>query len=93
LTGSEIVQIISLVLTAVVSIVTLLVRARIIALEGEISELKSVLVEANQMIISQGLTITELSQSLAMSKPEKRMVDKPLDWQGFPPYREGDKPK
>ena len=85
MTGSEIVQIISLVLTAVVSIVSLLVRARIIGLEGEVKKLGETLTVANQMIIDQGLTITNLSQQLAMSTHDKRNPDKPQTWQGNPP--------
>lgn len=69
MTGSEIVQIISLVLTAIVSIVGLLVRARIIGLEGEVRKLNETLTAANALIIDQGLTITALSQQLAMERP------------------------
>jgi len=88
MTGSEIVQIISLVLTAVVSIVTLLVRARIIGLEGEVKKLNETLVLANQMIIDQGLTISQLSQHLAMATPTKQRQDKPETWKGNPPYNQ-----
>lgn len=88
MTGSEVVQIISLVLTTVVSIVSLLVRARIIGLENEVKKLGETLTLANEMIIKQGLTIANLSQQLAMSVPTKTRQDKPQDWQGSPPYRE-----
>lgn len=88
MTGSEIVQIISLVLTTIVSIVGLLVRARIIGLEGEVKKLNETLTIANQMIIDQGLTITQLSQHLAMVAPDDKRKDKPLTWQGNTPYNQ-----
>lgn len=69
MTGSEIVQIISLILTASVSIVTLLVRARIIALEGEIKDLNQLVTAQNQLILSQGQTIDKLSSQLVMLTP------------------------
>ena len=71
MSGSEIVQIVSLVLTAVVSIVSLLVRARIIALEGEIKDLGETLKAANVLILKQGNTIDAMSaQILAMAEPK-----------------------
>ena len=87
MTGSEVVQIVSLILTTAVSITTLLVRARIIGLEGEVKKLTETLTIANQMIIDQGLTITQLSQQLSMSTPDKSKTDKDGTWQGNPPYR------
>lgn len=71
MSGSEIVQIVSLFLTATVTIVGLLVRARIIALEGEVAELSSTIQEANRMIISQGHTISSLNQELTMKRDSK----------------------
>lgn len=79
MSGSEVVQIVSLVLTAIVSIVTLLVRARIIALEGEVKELNVIIKAANALIVSQGVTINELAQRRVMEK------DKP--YEAMPPYR------
>lgn len=79
MTGSEIVQIVSLVLTAIVSIVTLLVRARIITLEGEVKELHETLKAANALIIDQGVTINTLSAWRTMEK------DNP--YEAMPPYR------
>lgn len=79
MTGSEIVQVVSLVLTAVVSIVTLLVRARIIALEGEIKELNVIIKAANALIIEQGVTINTLAAWRTMQK------DAP--YETMPPYR------
>jgi len=89
MSGSEIVQIVSLVLTAVVSIVSLLVRARIIALEGEIKDLGETLKAANVLILKQGDTIDAMSaQILAMAGPK---TIKPIEkgWEGNPPYRKG----
>lgn len=60
MTGSEIIQIVSLFLTAIVSIVTLLVRSRIIALEGEITSLKAVVASSHAIILQQFDTIKEL---------------------------------
>lgn len=87
MTGSEIVQIVSLVLTAVVSIVTLLVRARIIALEGEVKDLNVIIREANTLILKQGNTIDQMSmQIVAMSDtPTRRVKDEP--YTTIPPYR------
>lgn len=89
MTGSEIVQIISLVLTAVVSIVSLLVRARIIALEGEIKDLNQVLTAANTMILKQGNTIDQMSQTIAQMADAPQRKIKPEPYQGNPPYRQG----
>lgn len=89
MSGSEIVQIVSLVLTAVVSIVSLLVRARIIALEGEIKDLGETLKAANALIMKQGDTIDAMSsQILAMADtPSRKIKDEP--YTSMPPYRKG----
>jgi len=90
MSGSEIVQIISLVLTAAVSIVTLLVRARIIALEGEIKDLNEILTAANAMILKQGNTIDAMSaQIVSMADTPARKV-KPEPYTSMPPYRKGE---
>ena len=73
MTGSEVVQIVSLVLTAAVSIVSLLVRARIIGLEEKIEDLNNNIQAANAMILKQGNTISNLSQQLRMT-PNKSEV-------------------
>lgn len=89
MTGSEIVQIVSLLLTAFVSIVGLLVRARIIALEGEIKDLGIVVTAQNQLILSQGQTIDKLSAHLVdqADKPKRKVKDEP--YTTMPPYRKG----
>lgn len=87
MSGSEIVQIVSLVLTAVVSITSLLVRARIIALEGEIKDLNKILTAANVLIMKQGNTIDEMSTTIAMLAEPKREI-KPIEpYTSMPPYR------
>lgn len=88
MTGSEIVQIISLVLTAIVSIVTLLVRARIIALEGEIKDLNTTLTAANTLIMKQGNTIDAMSEQIvAMAGAPTRSAPKDEPYTAMPPYR------
>ena len=86
MSGSEIVQIVSLLLTAVVSIVSLLVRARIIALEGEIKDLGETLKAANVLILKQGNTIDQMSaQIVAMAEPKQKI--KPIEpYTAMPPY-------
>lgn len=87
MSGSEIVQLFSLFLTAVVSIVSLLVRARIIALEGEIKDLNKILTTANEMILKQGNTIDAMSaQIVAMADtPARKIKEEP--YTSMPPYR------
>lgn len=89
MTGSEIVQIVSLILTAVVSITTVLVRARIIALEGEIKDLNTIITSANALILKQGNTIDTMSaQIVAMADtPARKIKDEP--YTAMPPYRKG----
>jgi len=86
MTGTEIIQLVSLILTTVVSIVTLLVRARIIALEGEIKDLNVTLTAANALILKQGNTIDIMAaQIVAMADtPKRKMKDE--TYTGFPPY-------
>ena len=87
MTGSEVVQIVSLVLTAVVSIVSLLVRARIIALEGEIKDLGETLKAANVLILKQGNTIDLMSSQIVQmaGTPARKAKDEP--YTSMPPYR------
>lgn len=87
MSGSEIVQIVSLVLTATVSIVGLLVRARIIALEGEIKELNAVITSANALILRQGNIIEQMNEQIVQfaAVSVKRAKDEP--YSGSPPYR------
>ena len=89
MSGSEIVQIVSLVLTTIVSIVSLLVRARIIALEGEIKDLNKVLTAANVLIMKQGNTIDQMSaQIVAMADtPGRKIKEEP--YAAMPPYKPG----
>ena len=68
MTGSEIVQIVSLFLTATVSIVGLLVRARIIALEGQVNDLKAVVSSAHAIILQQNETIRELKAEILSAR-------------------------
>lgn len=87
MSGSEVVQIVSLILTAVVSIVTLLVRARIIALEGEIKELNAVVTAQNTLILAQGQTIDKLSNHIVEKAAEKPIKPIEKGWEASPPYR------
>lgn len=89
MTGSEIVQIISLVLTTVVSIVTLLVRARIIALEGEIKDLNEVITSANVLILKQGNTIDQMSAQIVAMADVKQIKHIEKGWEASPPYKPG----
>lgn len=84
--GSEIVQIVSLVLTTVVSIVTLLVRARIIALEGEIKDLNTIITAANALILKQGNTIDTMSAQIValVDTPSRKVKEEP--YTTMPPY-------
>jgi len=87
MTGDQIIQIISLVLTAVVSIITLLVRARIIALEGEVRTGNTLLAAANATIATMSQTIEGMSaQITALSDtPKARVKDEP--YTAMPPYK------
>lgn len=84
--SGDIVQIISILVTAIVSIVGLLVRARIIALEGEIKALNLVITAANTLILKQGNTIDTMSAHIMASKSQTRGVVKDGSYEGFPPY-------
>lgn len=89
MSGSEIVQIVSLVLTALVSIITLLVRARIIALEGEIKDLGIVITAQNQLILAQGQTIDKLSSHLVTVADEPKRKVKEEPYTTMPLFRKG----
>lgn len=89
MTGSEIVQIVSLFLTAIVSIVTLLVRARIIALEGEIKDLNTVITAANALILRQGNIIEQMNEQIVQFASVAVKRDKEQPYTAMPPYRKG----
>lgn len=89
MTGSEVVQIVSLILTAIVSIVSLLVRARIIALEGEIKDLGETLKAANALIMKQGDTIDTMSNQIVSMADKKPIAPIEKGYEASPPYRKG----
>lgn len=84
--SGDIVQIFSILVTAIVSIVGLLVRARIIALEGEIKALNLVITAANVLILKQGNTIDAMSAHIMAEAAKRAGVVKPNPYEGFPPY-------
>ena len=87
MTGDQIIQIVSLVLTAAVSIITLLVRARIIELEGEVKGLNALLTTANQTITTMSGTIDSMSAQITAltDTPKARVKDEP--YTAMPPYK------
>lgn len=85
--SGDIVQIVSILVTAIVSIVGLLVRARIISLEGEIKALNLVITAANVLILKQGNTIDAMSAHIMASQPPPRGIVKDDPYEAMSPYR------
>jgi cell division protein FtsL len=68
--SSTIVQIVTIVTGAIVTIVGLLVRSRIMALEQELRGLKTIITAQNAIINGLGNQIKSLSAQLVMARKE-----------------------
>lgn len=85
--GETIVQLVTIISSAVVAIITLLVRSRVIGLEKEVVDLRATIASAHALILDQ---YDDIKAFGAVKIPVAEKMPKPTkgeDWTANPPYR------
>lgn len=89
--GSTQIQIVTIICSTFLAAMTLWLRRDVRGMLPEIQDVRKQLIEANRVIIAQGVEVAALRDELVMRKPTvtKKQFDE--DYSASPPYRKPDK--